>query len=356
MGYKRITYDTRLKIERFYNILHLNAVKIAALLGYSHQAIYKELKRGFWFHRNYDWSEDRQYSAEIAQRSADFNKTTRGAQLKIGNDHRTLAVVEDLILNRKLSPAAALATIRRENIPVKTSLCVTTLYHYIDKGLFRRLTNKDLVYRGKRKRKYRKVKQAKTPPRGTSIDMRPPHVLQRDEFGHWELDSVIGTSVKGHTLLVLTERKTRYELVFRAKDKTSASTVAMLDGLEKRLGITAFKQIFKSITCDNGTEFADWRNMELSRRGNSLRTAVFYCHPYCSSERGSNENQNRILRRFIPKGIPIAHFSDSDISRACKYMNDLPRKLLSWQTAGECFSAELLALGIKKFKNLQFGA
>ena len=345
-----MTYETRLHIERYYNILRLNAVKIALLLGYSHQAIYAELKKGFFMKRNSDWTETKQYSADRAQQAAEFNKPARGAQFKIGKDHDTLAVVEDLILKRKLSPAAALATIQRENIPVNTKICLTTLYHYIDKGLFRRLTNKDLAYKGTRKRKYRKVKKAKTPPRGTSIDLRPPHVLKRDEFGHWELDSVIGTTAKGNTLLVLTERKTRFELVFRARDKSAASTVAMLDKLEKRLGTSKFKCVFKTITCDNGSEFADYPGMELSTRGNSPRTSVYYCHPYCSSERGSNENQNRILRRFIKKGVPISFYSNKDIANACNYLNDMPRKLFDWQTARERFHAELSTLGINFFE------
>ena len=353
MAYKRMTYEIRQQIERFYNELHFNAVKIAELLGYSHVAIYAELKKGFWLKRNWDWTETKRYSADRAQQAADFNRTTKGAQLKIGNDHDTLAVIERLILKRKLSPAAALATIEREHIPVKTKMCVTTLYHYIDKGFFRRLTNKDLCHRGTRKRKYRKVKRFKTPPRGTSIDFRPPHVLQRDEFGHWELDSVIGTKEKGQTLLVMTERKTRFELVFRSKDKSAASTVMMLNRLEKRLGSSKFKKIFKTITCDNGSEFADSENMELSTRGNSRRTTVYYCHPYCSSERGSNENQNGILRRFIKKGKPISCYSDEKIAQACAYMNDMPRKLLNWQTARECFNTELSSLGINFFwKNL----
>ncbi|MBQ9777606.1 MAG: IS30 family transposase, partial [Clostridia bacterium] len=307
--------------------------------------------RGYYMHLNGDYTETKRYSADIAQRNADFNSRERGAQPKIENDHDTLAVIEKLILKRKLSPAAALATIKREKIPVKTEICITTLYHYIDKGYFRTLTNKHLLYQGTRKRKYRKVERVKTPPRGTSIDLRPPHVLQRDEFGHWELDSVIGTKDKGNTLLVLTERKTRYELVFRAKDKSSASTVKMLNRLEKRLGTTKFRRLFKTITCDNGSEFADYENMELSTRGNSLRTTVYYCHPYCSSERGSNENQNRLLRRFIKKGVPIANYSNNDIQKACDYLNDLPRKLFGWATARERFNAEISALGIKNLAN-----
>lgn len=354
MAYRRMNYNTRLQIERCYNTLHMNAVKIAELLGYSHQAIYAELKRGVWMKRNSDWTEIKLYSADIAQRAHDFNNRDRGCQPKIGRDHETLAVIEDLILRRKLSPAAALATIKRENLPVKTDICLTTLYHYIDKGYFRRLTNKDLVYRGTRRRKYCKVKRAKRLSRGTSIELRPPHVLARDEFGHWELDSVIGARAKGNTLLVLTERKTRFELVFRAKDKTSTSTVKMLDRLEKRLGVSQFRQIFKTITCDNGCEFADYQGMELSTRGNSFRTSVYYCHPYCSSERGSNENQNRLLRRFIHKGVSIAHYSDKEIAEACNYLNNLPRKLFDWQTSRERFEAELLPLGINFFEKMQF--
>ena len=104
-------------------------------------------------YRNPDWTDTRKYSADIAQRNADFNNRERGAQPKIEKDHDTLAVIEKLILKRKLSPAAALATIERENIPVKTKMCVTTLYHYIDKGYFRTLTNKHLLHQGTRKRK-----------------------------------------------------------------------------------------------------------------------------------------------------------------------------------------------------------
>ena len=353
MAYKRITYTIRLLIERLYNKEHMKAPQIAKMLGYTHQAIYYELKRGYWMKRNYDWTETRQYSADRAQQAANFNRAAQGAQLKIENDHDTLTVIESLMLNRKLSPAAALATIEREHIPVKTKMCVNTLYHYIDKGLFRRFTNKDLTRKGRRKRKYRKVKRACTPPRGTSIDFRPPHIMQRNEFGHWELDSVIGTKNKGQTLLVMTERKTRFELVFRSGDKSAASTVKALNRLEKRLGTTKFKNIFKTITCDNGCEFADYENMELSARGNSKRTQVYYCHPYSSSERGSNENQNGILRRFIKKGTPISKYSDYDIAKAAAYLNDMPRKLFGWQTARERFTAELSALGINFFEKMQ---
>ena len=300
-------------------------------------------------HRNHDWTETRKYSARLGQDRADFERTTKGAQLKIGNDHEFIRVLEDLILNRKLSPAAALSTIKRENIKLKTEVSLRTLYHYIDMGLFPHLTNKHLPYRGKRQNAYRKVKPVKSPPRGTPIDKRPAVIDGRGEFGHWEMDSVIGKSVKGETLLVFTERKTRFELIFRSKDKTAASTVCILNKLEQRFGRCAFKAVFKSITCDNGPEFSDHYHMELSIFGNSQRTKVYYCHPYCSFERGSNENQNRIIRRFIKKGTAIATYSDAKLIDTQDYLNNMPRKILAWKTASELFFSELAALGIKYF-------
>ena len=350
--YKRITKRIRLQIEALYNIAHMCPTKIARQLGYSHVAIIKELKRGFYNHRNSDWTETQKYSADIAQRSADFQKTTRGAQLKIGNDHQFVKVIEELIIKRRLSPAAALATIRRENIPVKTHICLRTLYHYIDAGFFLHITNKDLPYRGSRKKKHRKVKVAKSAPKGLSIDQRPEEVDSRDIFGHWEMDSVIGTNAKGETLLVLTERKTRYELILRSPGKTAAATVSCINRLEKMFGKSNFRRIFKSITCDNGTEFSAYPGIELSPIDNRPRTKVYFCHPYCSSERGSNENQNRIIRRFIHKSTPISSYSNKDLAYAQDYINRLPRLLFGWKTAEELFISELSSLGINFFDKM----
>lgn len=343
--YRRLTYQDRLKIETLYNIAQMNAVKIADELHFQNRSIYLELKHGFYRHLNGDYTETVRYSADIAQRYSDFQRLGKGAQLKIGNDHAFVKLIERLILKEKLSPAAALAEIKRRKISVKTKISLRTLYKYIEQGLFPHITNQDLPYKGSRRKKYHKVKSVKQPPKGTSIDLRPPHILKRDEFGHWEMDSVIGLRAKGQTLLVFTERKTRFEIICRAKNKTAAETAAAMDRLERQFG-KHFRRVFKSITCDNGCEFSGQEALELSHRGNSRRTKLYYCHPYCSSERGSNENQNRIIRRFIAKGTPISGYSDTYIKQTEDYLNDLPRKLLNWQTARECFESELSTLHI----------
>ena len=348
-AYRRMTRDDRLVLEKMYNAGH-SVREIAAVLGFAPKSIYREIKIGFYTHLNSDYTTCRKYSAELGQRAMLFNRTTKGARLKIEHDHAFIATVEHLIVHCKLSPDAALAEIRRRDLPV-TRVCTSTLYSYIDKGLFLRVTNKDLPYRGNKRRRHRATTVAKTAPKGTSIDRRPAAVLARKEFGHWEFDSVIGARGKGETLLVFTERKTRFELILRSKDKTTGSTVRALDRIERAIGAPAFRAIFKSVTCDNGCEFADSEALERSCRTKGRRTSFFYCHPYSSRERGSNENQNRIIRRFVKKGTAIKGYSDEALAAVQRYINDLPRRMFGYATAAELFERELSKIDLQKFFN-----
>lgn len=347
--YRRITYADRVKIETMYNRFHMNPTQIARDLGFHNSSVYREIRLGLYDHRNGEtWENEKRYSADIAQQKSDYHATAKGAPLKIGKDRHFANLLEELIIKKKLSPAAALAEIRNKKIKVDTTICVTTLYHYIQSGVFLHLSNKHLLLRGKRKKKT--APRPLLPPlRGASIDERPQEITKREQIGHWELDSVIGKQTRGETLLTFTERKTRYEMIFRAQDKTAASVVGCLNRLEKSLGKRTFARIFKTITCDNGSEFADYHGMELSAVDNSPRTKVYFCHPFRSGERGSNENQNRIIRRFIKKGTPISAYSDATLRETARYMNQMPRKLLDWHTSEELFISELSALGINFF-------
>lgn len=112
----------------------------------------------------------------------------------------------------------------------------------------------------------------------------------------------------------MTERKTRWELIIPSPDKTAASVVAAIDGLEAKYG-DLFPKVFRSITCDNGCEFADAAGIERSASGKGTRTEVYYCHPYRPSERGSNENQNGLIRRHVPKGTDLSTISDEETKR-----------------------------------------
>ena len=345
--FRRFTYQDRLKIEALYNA-KVPVKKIATQIGFHFTCVYKELKLGFYMHKNHDWTYTQKYSADLAQQRSNFNTAGRAKDLKIGNDYKFLEYVENMILNHKYSPEAVLAEIKRKKLKFNTNVSARTIYRYIDSGIFPNLTRKALPYKGKRQKK-KKESIVKTDSKlGKSIQLRPEEVCSRSTFGHWELDTVIGKREKGETLLVFTERKTRYQLIFRSSDKTCISTVKVLNFLEKKLG-RKFSKVFKTITCDNGPEFALCELMEKSHLGNYIRTVIYYCHPYCSSERGSNEKQNQMIRRWIHKGTKIEQYSDEYIKNTADWLNNYPRGIFDYETSRDLFARELKKLGVKIF-------
>ena len=346
-NYRRMTYKDRLKLESLYNTKKFTVRALAALLGFAPSSICEELKHGYYNKLNSDYTETKRYSADRAQQYADFSITTKRPPLKIGNDYDFVKLVETLIIDQKKSPDEVAHLLRTEyKTKVKTHVCTTTLYSYIAQGFFPRITVKKLFFEGKRKHKNKTAQTEKKPPHGRSIETRPEEISTREDFGHWEMDTVIGTKRKGETLIVLTERKTRYEIILRSKDKSALSTAQVLNYLEKKYK-KSFQNIFKTITVDNGTEFSATDILEKScRLKNATRTTFYYCHPYTSSERGSNENQNRFIRKFFPRGIPIKNYTNAYIQYVQDYINNKYRKLLNYRTSSELFAEELTNLNI----------
>lgn len=223
-------------------------------------------------------------------------------------------------------------------------VCVTTIYSYISKGVFASLTDSDLPDKPKRHRKAKENKKGSRPPRGESIEKRPEAIDNREEFGHWEMDTVYSAAETSlRALLVLTERKTRKEIIIVMPDRTAKSTVLALNRLERRFG-AKFRKIFKSITVDNGTEFSDLEGMKKSILYSGLRTKFYYCHPYSSWERGSNENLNRMIRRKFPKGTSFADVTRKQVQNVEDWMNNYPRKVLGYLTAEMAYQACVAAL------------
>ena len=346
-SYKTFTKRTRDQLEALYNA-GISVKQISEILGYTHQAIYHELKRGYYMHRNTDWTETKKYSADKAQLSADINATAKGAPIKLDRDKEFASFVEDMVL-KGYSPGAILLYIKEHGLKFKTKVCRVTLYSYIEKGVFLKITNKHLLRKGIRKKKSGEEKAAKKLPNVEhSIERRSAEINARQSFGHWEGDSVIGTNEKGETVRTLTERLTLMEIILKCPDKTAASTVRMFNRLERRIGSAAFRQIFKSITFDNGTEFSDTEGIEFSPYTHKRRTTVYYCHPYCSSERGSNENQNGFIRRFMPKGTAISRYSSAYVQRVQNFINDYPRAKFDGENSTKRFTRELQKLNIEK--------
>ena len=210
----------------------------------------------------------------------------------------------------------------------------------MEKRIFARLTNKDLPFKGSRqKKKTKHIRRMKSAAKGDSIEKRPEEVNTRQEPGHWEMDLVVSCRGGHKCLLVLTERVTRMEVIRLIRDKSAASVVRALDTMERKWG-TRFPQVFQSITMDNGSEFADYIGIERSvyKRCESKRTRTYYCHPYCSSERGSNEKQNQMIRRKFPKGTNFDKVTQKDVEAVESWLNRYPRKILGWYSSADLFN------------------
>ncbi|MBR1676949.1 MAG: IS30 family transposase [Clostridia bacterium] len=343
-GCKNITYNQRLQIEV---LLRSNTPKkeIAKIMCLDLSTIYKEIKRGLYEHTvkqyygyygDYKLVTEKRYSAYIAEEKYRLNCTSRGAPLKIGNDYELVRYIESRVIDDGISLHAVCGEIKRKELPFKTRLSKTTLYRYVSVGIFPGIKLTE------RKHVYKKTKVAKSASRGQSIEVRPAEVSDRNTFGHWEMDCVCGPTKE--SLLVFSERLTRKEIIMRIDSQKSKNVVHALNVLERRYG-AMFKQIFKTITVDNGVEFSDTSGIEKSSFGkNSKRTSVYYCHPYSSCERGTNERLNREIRRKIPKGTDISKLTDDFISYVEKWVNAYPREVLGFSTSQELFDEQLSLL------------
>lgn len=341
--HKHLTWTDRLKIEKGLKE-GLKPLEIAARLHVHNTTIYREIKRGTYTHLNSDLTTEERYSPEIADQQYRDNLSAKGGALKIGSDRELAEYIENKILDEGYSPAAVVGEIKAKGLSFKTEICEKTIYNYIDKGVFLQLTRKDLPEQGKRKRQYNKIKAARA-PRGESIENRPEEIAARSSFGHWEMDCVQGKKKTKRTLLVLSERLTRQEIILPMPDQTAASVVAALDKLERRYG-KRFPEVFKSITVDNGSEFADCAGMERSvyNKGGRKRTVLYYCHPYSAYERGTNENINKMIRRFLPKGTDFRKITAVYIRKVEAWINNYPREILGFQSAADLFDKHLAAI------------
>lgn len=272
---KHLTLKERQLIELWTSERKSNRY-IAKLLGKSHQTINNEIKRGMVLQQLRSGLYRRVYRAEYAQRKYIQNRKKSVRHIRL--DKETYKRIK-YYLKRHYSPEMI---VNKGYVDVP----VSTIYYWIHQGYLG--SQRDcLIYPQKQKRK-RPVKSEKFRGFGKTIDERPDYINERTEIGHFEIDTVILTREKNQCLLTMTDRKSRYEIIRLIKDKTGKSVNEALSALIKEYEI-------KSLTADNGTEFA--RLSDVISKDN-----IYYAHPYCSQERGSNENHNRLIRRHLPKG------------------------------------------------------
>jgi IS30 family transposase len=215
----------------------------------------------------------------------------------------------------------------------KTIVCHETIYRYIYAHPEKQL--KQYLVRNHKRRKRKSSNWL--PNRGisnkVSIHDRPEEIEGKNTFGHWELDTVEG---KGHSGGITTalERKTRYY------DAQKINNIDSEDGIwsQKKILTKYPKQAVKSATLDNGKE-----NFNHTRL-NQIGIKTYFCDPYCSWQKGSNENHNGILRRYIPKKTDFSSFTQLELDAIVYEINNRPRKCLNYETSSEAFNRELQSI------------
>ena len=328
-----MTRDERLQLEALYRA-KIPVSQIAKQLGFSRQTIYNELRRGYYLH-DCGYYDEQRYSADKAQQIHDYNQTAKGRPIKLGYDREYADFLEQKMLSRddqrrRFSPAAALAAARAAGF--RTTVCVTTLYSYIYKGVFLQMSERNLWEKPKRKTKTESPEQRVVHTKLPSIEIRPQHINERQEPGHWEMDLVVSCKGSNTVLLTLTERYSRREMIFKLPNRQAATIRGVFDRLERKY--PDFKQRFKSITTDNGSEFLQYDQLIQSIHGGE-RFKIYYCHSYAAWEKGTNENHNRMIRRWFPKGTDFAKVTKKELTDLQNWMNHYPRKILGWRTPAE---------------------
>ncbi|RMC46921.1 IS30 family transposase [Lactobacillus sp. ESL0228] len=306
--------------------------QIAASLNCSPATVKYELERGqiALYH-----GQRHRYDAQAAQRRYQARRLNCGRKQACLAKTRFIKYVEAHFFKHGWSLDACVSrALASGKFTRAETVCTKTLYHYVERGLLQiKATN--LPECLSRKTKAKRIRQHKR-RLGRSISERPAAINQRREFGHWECDLVLGHKTKDdQALLTLYERMTRKFMIIPIKDKTAASVMTAFKILRSHYQ-EHWNEVFKTITTDNGSEFADLAQLE-----RVSQTLVYYAHPYTSCEKGGVERHNRLIRRFIPKGKYIKDYDMIQIYGIEEWCNNLPRKILAYHTPDELYEKRL---------------
>ena len=309
---------------------------IARQIGCAPSTVTNELRRGTPARKS-NKGKAPGYSPKLGETVYRANRALCHRQSKVGVCGNFTDWVVRQMREHKWSLDACCGYAKRHNLFESSEMvCSRTLYNMVWNG---RLSIRPTELPEALKRKAKKYGVRKNKKRyGTSISDRPEIASLRLEEGHWEGDTVVGKRAgKESVVFSLLEKKTETYLAFRIPGKTSEAVMNLMNALHDEYG-ERFSQVFKTITVDNGSEFADFAQVE------NWGCKVFFAHPYTSWERPQNERHNGLFRAFVPKGVSIERFSDEDILAAADELNGRPRKKLGYCTPEELFEAFLDAV------------
>ncbi len=309
---------------------HRSARSMARLLGHSPSTVSREISRNGGYDR---------YRAALADEKA-WARARRPKRCKLANSPRLRqAVASKLRLN--WSPQQIAGWLKRAH--PEDEFCRVS-HEAIYRSLFvqaRGVLKKELLGHLRSKRTMRRPKRAD--PNGdrrgqikdiVSISQRPAAVEDRAVPGHWEGDLLSGSN--NSYIATLVERHTRYLMLAKVTNKDTQTVVSALIKQAKRLP----NELYKSLTWDRGKELADHRRFTLA-----TDIDVYFCDPQSPWQRGSNENTNGLLRQYFPKGTDLSVYSQAQLNKAARQLNERPRETLKYETPAERFNACVASTG-----------
>lgn len=295
---------------------------ISKMLGRDKSTIGRELKRNK--HKKFN-----QYLPDTAQRKANKRKKQNRKKNYLEKD----AALKEYILfklNLGWSPELIVGRAKQEIGKIYNH---ESIYQHIYSISGRKENLRMFLRRAHRirhKKKGRKHHKGKIPDR-IDISLRPKIVEKRRQFGHWEGDSVL---YKGHSqnISTNTERKSRYTVILKPKDKSAEEREKILI---KHFGKLCQKAK-RTMTFDNGLEFANHKNIT-----EKTGMKIYFAKTYSSWQRGTNENRNGIIRWFLPKDTDIKSLTENDLKTVQDLINNRPMKCLNFKTPTEIFNFEM---------------
>jgi IS30 family transposase len=303
---------------------------IAMALNRSPSSVSREINRNVPLKRS--------YRPRLANERAVRKRSSRGRKLRLKNNLvRHYAVTK---LKEGWSPEQIAGRLHLDH--PQESISHEAIYQYIYSHIHRngwgevKKHYQDLRPYLKRRHKRRgqhgmRGVQRVCKPKGRSIEDRPKSVETRKQLGHWEGDSIESLAHRPG-LNTLVERKSG--LVFISK-LSARTAVVTSDAVITRLS-TLPPKLRRTLTVDNGSENQDWERLE-----RELDLDCYHAHPYCSGERGTNENTNGLIRWYYPKRTDFATISETEIRAVEEALNNRPRKRLGWRTPLEVFNASV---------------
>ena len=345
--YHHLTKDDRAKIQSLIeqkdkqgNRLFSNTY-IAEYIGVHKSTITRELRRiKSKINIRSGKIKNKPYNADDAQNDYEFKRAMSKANYILDDFPELREYIENKILIDKWAPDAISGYINSHKLYKQkgfTSISTTTIYRAIHYGLLKvKKEDTRRMTKFEKSGKYSKKGELPESKLSYSIELRSDDINNRKTFGNWELDTVISTSKGIHKcLMTLTERKTRFEIIGTLEAKSKDEVICKFKKIKDYLK-NNIKELIKSLTTDNGTEFSGFKEI-IEITGAKL----YFCHPYASCEKGTNEKHNSIIRYFIPKSTLIENYTSEEINNICYWMNNYPRKILNYYTPQEVLQKEL---------------